>query len=94
MEWAFVPHLYYKFYTWSYAAGLASGIALAEKVAAGEPGAAKRYLDMLAAGSSAPPVEIMRRAGVDLGRPEAMDAAARLLDRTVSEMERLLAKRG
>ncbi|GAB4370385.1 MAG: oligoendopeptidase F [Acidobacteriota bacterium] len=90
MEWAYVPHFYYKFYVFTYATGLSSGIAIAERVrTVGEP-AVRGFLAMLRGGSSAPPLELLRRAGVDLTRPDAIEAALRSFDGTVRELERLL----
>jgi oligoendopeptidase F len=93
MEWAYIPHFYYKYYVYSYANGLSSGIALAELVQSGKPAARDAYLGMLKAGSSKPPVELLKNAGVDLTRPDAVQAAARLMDKTLAEMEKLLAAR-
>jgi oligoendopeptidase F len=90
MEWAYVGHFYYKFYMYTYATGLSSGIAIAEKLQSGEKGALDAYLGMLKRGSSKPPLELLKGAGVDLTRPDAVEAAARLMDRTLSEMEKLL----
>ena len=92
IEWAYVPHFYYKYYMYSYALGLASGIALADHVQQKGTPAAKAYLDMLRAGSSKPTVDLMKAAGVDPTKPEAVEVAAKLLAKSVAEMEGLLAK--
>lgn len=93
VEWAYVPHFYYKYYMFSYATGLSSGIALAELVQKKGASARDAYLGMLKGGSSKPPLELLKGAGVDLTRPQAVEAAARLLDRTLAEMEKLLASK-
>ena len=93
IEWAYVPHFYYKYYMFSYATGLSSGIALAERVQKEGPRARDAYLGMLKGGSSKPPLELLKGAGVDLTRPQAVEAAAGLLDRTLAEMEKLLARK-
>jgi oligoendopeptidase F len=90
MEWAYVGHFYYKFYMYTYATGLSSGIALAEKLQSGDPAVLDAYLGMLKGGSSKPPLELLKGGGVDLTRPDAVEAAARLMDRTLTEMEKLL----
>ena len=89
MEWAFIPHFYWKYYVFTYATGLSSGIALAQRVQEGE---AQRdaYLGMLNAGCSRPPLDLLREAGVDLTQPDAIDAALVLFDETVTELEALL----
>jgi oligoendopeptidase F len=89
IEWSYVPHFYWKHYVFSYACGLASAIALADKVGAGDAGARGRYLAMLAAPRESHPVETLRAAGVDLLSPDAIASAARALDATVAEMEKL-----
>jgi oligoendopeptidase F len=92
MEWAYIPHLYYKFYVFTYATGLSSGIALAEKIKSeGEP-AAEGFLEMLEGGASAPPLELLKRAGVDMSQPDAVTSALELFDRRVKELEQILLK--
>jgi oligoendopeptidase F len=90
IEWAYIPHFYWKFYVFTYATGLSAGIALADKVAAAEEGARDQYLEMLKSGCSKPPLVLLERAGLDLTKPDAIEAAARLLDSTLDEMESLL----
>ena len=90
IEWAYIPHLYYKYYVFSYATGLAAGIALAERVQRGGPQARDAYLGLLKGGSSRPPLELLQSAGVDLRAPHVIEAAARVMDRTLDEMEQIL----
>lgn len=93
MEWAYIPHFYYKYYVFTYATGLSSGIALAERVRTGGPEAQAAYLGMLKGGSSKPPLDLLRDAGVDLTKPQAIESAAKLLDSTLAKMEELINKR-
>jgi oligoendopeptidase F len=93
MEWAYIPHFYYKYYVFTYATGLSSGIALAERVKAGTEGARDAYLGMLQGGSSKPPLDLLRDAGVDLTKPDAIEGAAKLLDSTLAKMENLINKK-
>ncbi len=90
LEWAYVPHFYWKYYVFTYATGLSSGIALAGRVQQGGPEARDAYLGMLRAGCSRPPLDILRGAGVDLARPDAIEAAMKRFDATVTELEALL----
>lgn len=90
MEWAYIPHFYYKYYVYSYATGLSCGIAIAERIEQlGQP-AVDDYLQMLGGGCSAPALDLLRGAGVDLSRPDAIEAALRRFDRTLSELAALL----
>jgi oligoendopeptidase F len=93
VEWAYVPHFYYKYYIFTYATGLYSGIAFAEKILKEGPGARDAYLEMLKAGSSKAPLELLREAGLDLSKPEAIESALHLFDQTVDALQELLAKK-
>jgi oligoendopeptidase F len=93
MEWAYIPHFYYKYYVYSYATGLTSGIAIADRVKTlGDP-AAEAFLAMLAGGASAPPLELLAGAGVDLTKPDALDAAMKSFEETIEEVENLIGER-
>ncbi|HPB96513.1 MAG TPA: M3 family metallopeptidase, partial [Polyangiaceae bacterium] len=91
MEWAYIPHFYYKYYVFTYATGLSSGIALAQRVLSEGEQARNAYLGMLKGGSSKPPLDLLRDAGVDLSKPDAIAGAAKLLDDTLAKMEKILA---
>lgn len=93
MEWGYIHHFYYKYYVFSYATGLSAGIALAEKVKAEGAPARDAYLGMLKSGCSRPPLETLRAAGVDMTKPQPIEAAARAFDHTLDEMEKILARR-
>jgi oligoendopeptidase F len=92
MEWAYVPHFFYKYYIYSYATGLASGIAIADRLREqGEP-AVQAYLGMLKGGCAKPPLELLKGAGVDLTTPAPIESAMKTFARTLDEVERLLVK--
>jgi oligoendopeptidase F len=89
-EWMFIPHFYYNFYVFTYATGLTSGLAMADLITENGDDAAQRYIDnMLKAGSSAPPVDILRSAGVDLETPAPIVAAMDMFERTIDEFDQL-----
>jgi oligoendopeptidase F len=90
MEWAYIPHFYWKYYVFSYATGMSSGIAIAKRIQSGEEGAVEDYLGMLKGGSSRPPLELLRLAGADLTKPDAIAAALKLFAETIDELEELL----
>jgi oligoendopeptidase F len=90
MEWAYIPHFYYKYYVYSYATGLSCGLAIAERVKElGQP-AVDGYLGMLKGGCSEAPLDLLKGAGVDLTSPEAIAAALERFDRTITELAELL----
>ncbi|MBK9776400.1 MAG: oligoendopeptidase F [bacterium] len=90
MEWAYIPHFYYKYYVYSYATGLSCGIAIAENVKANGQPAVDGYLQMLSGGCSEPPLDLLKKAGVDLTKPDAINAALARFDRIVGELAELL----
>jgi oligoendopeptidase F len=90
MEWAYIPHFYYKYYVYSYATGLSCGLAIAERVKTEGQPAVDAYLGMLKGGCSAAPLDLLRGAGVDLTRPDAINAALARFDRTITELAELL----
>jgi oligoendopeptidase F len=89
-EWMFIPHFFYNFYVFTYATGLTSGLALADEITENGDVAANRYVDnMLKAGSSAPPLEILRNAGVDLETPAPIVSAMEMFETTIEEFDKL-----
>jgi oligoendopeptidase F len=90
INWARIPHFYRAFYVYQYATGLSAAIALARAIRdEGEP-ARRRYLELLAAGGKEYPLDLLRRAGVDLASPAPLEAGLAEYDRVVTEMERLV----
>jgi len=90
LEWARIPHFYYNFYVYQYATGYSAAMALSKQILAeGEP-AVKRYIDFLKAGSSDYPIEVLKRAGVDMTSSEPIKEALSVFEKTLNEMEQLL----
>ena len=90
VEWAFIPHFNYNFYVFTYATGLTSGISLARNIMDQGTKAADTYIDeMLKGGSSAPPLELLKRAGVDLEKPDPILTMLDLFEETIEEFDTL-----
>ncbi len=90
MEWAYIPHFYYKYYVYTYATGLSCGLAIAERVKLEGQPAVDGYLEMLKGGCSEAPLDLLLKAGVDLTSPETIAAALERFDRTITELAELL----
>jgi oligoendopeptidase F len=87
--WSRIPHFYRAFYVYQYATGMSSAINIARAVRdEGEP-AQRRYLEMLSSGGSDYPMNILRRAGVDLTQREPLQVAMTEFESTIAEMEEL-----
>lgn len=90
--WARIPHFFQSpYYVYQYATCFASTAQLVEQIRGAEGGAraavVARYLDLLRAGGSDYPMELLRRAGVDLSRPEPVRAVVARLDDLVTRLE-------
>jgi oligoendopeptidase F len=93
VEWAYVPHFYFNFYIYQYATSFTAATALAEEVEAGRLGAVQRYLDFIRAGGSDYPIEILKRAGVDMTTAEPFRKTMAAMNRTMDQIEAILADR-
>ena len=65
-EWARIPHFYYNYYVFQYSTGFAAASALAEKIVHGTQEDRDKYIDYLKAGNSDYPLNVIRKAGVDM----------------------------
>ena len=89
-EWSRIPHFYYNFYVYKYATGLSSAIDISSRILSGEPGAIKSFIAFLKCGSSEPPLELLKGAGVDLTTPEPVNSALKKMGNTLEELEKIL----
>ncbi|MGH7214001.1 MAG: oligoendopeptidase F [Tepidisphaeraceae bacterium] len=85
-----IPHFYRAFYVYKYATGLSAAIALSERVTAGGKKELNDYLGFLNGGCSKYPLDLLRDAGVDMEKPEAVDTALALFGRLVDELDELI----
>lgn len=89
-EWARIPHFYMNYYVYQYATGYSAAQALAKQVLTeGEP-AAERFITFLKSGISDQPIELLKRAGVDMETKKPVEDTMKLFDETLTEMESLL----
>lgn len=85
-----IPHFYRAFYVYKYATGLSAAIALSERVVNGGQAEVNDYLGFLKGGCSKYPLDLLRDAGVDMEKPDAVNAAMAYFDRLVTELDDLL----
>ena len=85
-----ISHFYRAFYVYQYATSLAASTDLSRKVLAGDKDALKRYQELLNSGDSDYPINLLKKAGVDMTTPEPVDETIKLFSRLVTEMEKLL----
>jgi oligoendopeptidase F len=90
MTWARFGHLYSDYYVYAYATGISGANALAGRILRGEPNAVEDYLGFLKSGSAGYPLDVLKKAGVDLTTPEPVDAAFSVMSDYVDRLEKLL----
>lgn len=86
LEWARIPHFYYHFYVYQYATGFAAAIALSQRILNEGSAAREEYLNFLKGGSSKPPIELLRGAGVDMMSTEPITHALAQFDSMIDEL--------
>ncbi|MGK7378611.1 oligoendopeptidase F [Planococcus sp. 1R117A] len=94
MEWARIPHFYYNYYVFQYATGLSAATALSKGILEEGQSAVDRYInEFLKAGSSDYPIEVLKKAGVDMTSPEPVAEACKVFGEKLNELETLLLKK-
>ena len=93
-EWARIPHFYYDYYVFQYSTGFAAASALAEKIVHGSQEDKDKYLDYLKAGNSDYPLNVIKKAGVDMEKEDYLNAAFAVFERRLDEFEALVKKLG
>lgn len=89
-EWSRIPHFYYNYYVFQYSTGFSAASALAKKILNQEPEALENYLAYLKAGNSDYPVEIMKKAGVDMTQAAYIEDAMSMFEQRLNELEELI----
>ena len=93
VEWTYIPHFYYNFYVYQYATSFTASTALAEKVMNKEKRALDKYMEFLSAGGSDYPIELLKKAGVDMTTSEPFVKTIAVMNRTIDEIEKILDKK-
>ncbi|WP_239256004.1 oligoendopeptidase F [Listeria ilorinensis] len=89
-EWSRIPHFYMNYYVYQYATGFSAASALSAKILTEGQSAVDGYLNYLKAGSSDFPIEVMKRAGVDMSQPTFVDDALKVFEQRLEELENLV----
>jgi oligoendopeptidase F len=89
-EWMYIPHFYYNFYVYQYATAFTASAALSEKTLAGDTESTNKFIRFLSSGGSDYPIELLKKAGVDMTTSEPFDLTMKKMNRVMDEMEKIL----
>lgn len=90
LEWAKIPHFYTPFYVYQYATGISAAAALADRILKLGKAGVDDYMKFLTGGGSQDPIDLLKLAGVDMSKKEPVEAAMRLFEERLSQLEELL----
>ena len=92
MVWAYIPHLFFSpFYVYQYATCFSASMKLFDDIIIKQnSNALEKYINMLKAGGSDYPIDIIKLGGVDLTKKEPFEAVCKELNLLLDELESLL----
>lgn len=88
-EWMRIPHFYRAFYVFVYATGFCAAMALSQRIMQEGESAVQDYRRFLSAGSSVPPLEALKLAGVDMTSSEPVRNALKIFQETIDQFRAL-----
>ncbi|NJP41355.1 oligoendopeptidase F [Oscillospiraceae bacterium HV4-5-C5C] len=87
LEWSRIPHFYYNYYVFQYATGFSAATAFSQAVLNEGKPAVERYIGYLKAGNSDYPLNVLKKAGLDMSQPAPVEAALSTFGRYLDELE-------
>jgi len=87
LTWMRQPHYYMGLYSYTYSAGLTASTTVAQMIKEEGQPAVDRWLDVLRAGGTMKPLELMKHAGVDMSKPDAIRRAVSYVGSLIDELE-------
>jgi oligoendopeptidase F len=88
MEWSRIPHFYSGFYVYKYATGISAATSLSQQILKEGTPAVERYTNFLKSGGSDYPLELLKKAGVDLSEPKPVEDALKVFESILNELEK------
>ncbi|WP_067729775.1 oligoendopeptidase F [Oceanobacillus damuensis] len=86
LTWMRQQHYYMGLYPYTYSAGLTVSTAVAQKIKNDGQSAVDSWLDVLRAGGTQKPLELIKQAGVDMSKPDAIKVAVHYVGSLVDEL--------
>lgn len=85
LEWARIPHFYYNYYVYQYATGFSAAAALSKQILEEGDAAVERYVGFLKSGSSDYPIEVLKKAGVDMTTSQPIEEALAVFEEKLTD---------
>jgi oligoendopeptidase F len=85
-----IGHFYRMYYVYQYATSYAASQVLSKRILEGDKKAVAAYMEFIKTGSSDYPVNILKKAGVDMTTTEPFDNTIKIFGELVDEFEKLL----
>lgn len=90
IEWSRIPHFYTSFYVYKYATGFSSATSISQQILKDGKPAVDKYINFLSSGGSDYPLELLKKAGVDLSTPQPVQDALDVFAKILDELEALI----
>src|SRR5829696_251091 len=90
MTWSTFGHLFADYYVYAYSTGISGAHALAGKILRGEPNSVQDYLGFLKSGSSDYSLNVLKKAGVDMTTPTAVEETFAVMESYIDRLEKLV----
>lgn len=88
IEWARIPHFYRDFYVYQYATGYAAANSFAKEILQNGEKAVELYKGFLKSGSSDYPINVLKKAGVDMTTPKPLEDTIKRFDELLDMLEK------
>ncbi|MFE8694823.1 oligoendopeptidase F [Cytobacillus sp. FJAT-53684] len=87
LTWMRQPHYYMGLYPYTYSAGLAASTAMTQYIKEEGQPAVDRWLNVLKSGGTKKPLDLLKQAGIDMSKPDAIRHAVAYVGSLVDELE-------
>lgn len=88
MEWSRIPHFYNDFYVYQYTTGFAAANSFSKMIVEQGESAVEKYKGFLKSGGSDYPINILKKAGVDMSTPKPLEDTIKRFDELLEVLEK------
>lgn len=86
----YIPHYYYNYYVYKYTLGMTVALAIVSRILKGDTDQVENYLSFLKSGGCIPPVDLLKKAGVDPMDDGIYDDAFKYFESLLDEFEEIM----